>query len=92
MNIKGDITKIHIKTEIIQKIERDFIESYQGIQLLPGRSKLAVLIAYHFYKTLLRKIQKKPAQMIMASRIRISGARKTLLKGLFFAYPEPELS
>jgi phytoene synthase len=76
--VNGILTE-GIKTEIIQKIERDFIESYQGIQLLPGRSKLAVLIAYHFYKTLLRKIQKKPAQMIMASRIRISGARKTLL-------------
>jgi hypothetical protein len=47
--------------------------------MLPGRSKLAVVIAYYFYKTLLKKIQKKPAQMIMGSRIRISDARKVLL-------------
>jgi len=67
------------KAEIIQKIHHDFAESYQGIQFLPGRSKLAVAIAYYFYKTLLKKIQKKPAQLIMISRIRISNARKTLL-------------
>ena len=76
-----------IKTKIIQKIQRDFNEAYEGIQSLPGRSKLAVMIAYSFYKTLLRKIQKRPAQMIMASRIRISGARKTLLfLKVYFSY------
>jgi len=67
------------KANIIQKIHHDFEKSYRGIKLLPGRSKLAVAIAYNFYKTLLKKIQRKPPQMIMASRIRISGARKTLL-------------
>jgi phytoene/squalene synthetase len=67
------------KNEIIQKIYQDFAESYQGIKLLPGRSKLSVVIAYYFYKALLKKIQKRPAQMIMVSRIRISNARKILL-------------
>lgn len=67
------------KTEIIQKIHHDFAESYEGIKMLPGRSKLAVAIAYYFYKTLLKKIQKKSAQMIIVSRIRISDARKALL-------------
>jgi phytoene synthase len=81
--VNGILTK-EIKTEIIQKIEHDFNESYKGVQLLPGRSKLAVMIAYYFYKTLLKKIQKKPAQKIMASRIRISGTRKILL--FFRAY------
>lgn len=67
------------KNKIIEKINLDFEESYEGIKLLPGRSKLAVTIAYCFYKTLLKKIQKKPAEIIMVSRIRISGFRKILL-------------
>ncbi len=77
--LANSILTERIKNEIILKIKHDFNESYKGIQLLPGRSKLAVMIAYNFYKTLLKKIQKKPAENIMASRIRISGTRKILL-------------
>ena len=68
-----------VKDRIIKKINHDFADAYEGIKLLPGRSKLAVAIAYCFYKTLLKEIQKKPVEMIMVSRIRISGTRKTLL-------------
>ena len=68
-----------VKNRIIEKITHDFVESYEGMKLLPGRSKLAVAIAYYFYKTLLKKIQKKPAEFILVSRTRISGARKILL-------------
>lgn len=68
-----------VKNKIIEKINHDFGESYEGMKLLPGRSKLAVAVAYYFYKTLLKKIQNKPAEIILVSRIRISGARKILL-------------
>jgi phytoene/squalene synthetase len=67
------------KNRIIEKIQNDFTESYEGIRQLPGRSKLAVAVAYNFYKTLLNKIHKKPAAVIMTSRVRISGTRKILL-------------
>ena len=74
----GIFTK-EIKDKIIKKINRDFEESREGIRLLPGRSRLAVAVAYFFYKTLLKKIRNKPPEAIMASRIRISGFRKMLL-------------
>jgi phytoene/squalene synthetase len=68
-----------IKEKIITEISADFNASFMGLKDLPGRSKLAVAIAYCFYKTLLKKIQNKPAGTVMESRIRISGLRKSLL-------------
>jgi phytoene synthase len=68
-----------IKEKIITEISADFNASYMGLKALPGRSKLAVAIAYYFYKTLLKKIQNKPAETVMKSRIRISGLRKSSL-------------
>lgn len=68
-----------MKEKIITDIKNDFAESYKGIQLLPGRSRLAVTIAYYYYKTLLAKIQHKPAEQIMTMRVRISDFRKFLL-------------
>jgi len=65
-----------IKGIIIDEIDADFKASYEGIKALPGRSKLAVAIAYYFYKTLLKKIRNKPANIVMESRIRISGIKK----------------
>ncbi|MBN2213100.1 MAG: squalene/phytoene synthase family protein [Bacteroidales bacterium] len=76
--VNGNFTK-EIKDKIIKKIKLDFKESYEGIRLLPGRSRLAVAVAYFFYKTLLKKIQKTPAETIILSRIRITDARKILL-------------
>jgi 15-cis-phytoene synthase len=67
------------KKSLIEDIENDFMMAYQGIKRLPGRSKLAVLIAYYYYQGLLRKIQFTPATMILNSRIRISNARKIAL-------------
>jgi phytoene/squalene synthetase len=42
------------KLSVIKDIENDFKEAYKGIQRLPKQSKLAVLIAYYYYKILLR--------------------------------------
>jgi 15-cis-phytoene synthase len=67
------------KEKIIEDINTDFETSYTGIKELPGRSKLAVAIAYYFYKTLLIKIQNKSAEIVMKSRIRISSMRKYML-------------
>jgi len=76
-----------IKEIIIDEIDADFKASFKGIKELPGRSKLAVAIAYYFYNTLLKKIRNKPANVIMESRIRISGIKKfSLFIKAYLAY------
>ncbi|HEX2935424.1 MAG TPA: phytoene/squalene synthase family protein [Bacteroidales bacterium] len=71
-----------VKLLLIQDIENDFAVALRGIKMLPGRSKLAVLIAYYYYMNLLRKIKRTPAPSILKSRIRVSNAQKigTLIK------------
>ncbi|MFO7656055.1 MAG: phytoene/squalene synthase family protein [Bacteroidales bacterium] len=68
-----------IKNQLIADIQSDFEVAFTGIRHLPGRSKLAVLIAYYYYRSLLRKIQHTPARNVINSRIRISNIRKFLL-------------
>jgi len=67
------------KREIINDIENDFKMALSGIKKLPNKSKLAVLIAYYYYKNLLKKIRKTPAEKIIKSRIRISNFIKIIL-------------
>jgi 15-cis-phytoene synthase len=68
-----------IKISIISEIENDFNIAYKGIKELPGKSKLAVLIAYYYYQALLFKIKKAKAQKILETRIRISNRKKVIL-------------
>lgn len=68
-----------IKNEIIQDIENDFKIAYSGIVKLPKTSKKAVLTAYNYYKSLLKKIKHTPSQKILNKRIRISNLKKTLI-------------
>jgi 15-cis-phytoene synthase len=68
-----------IKHQLIENIKQDFQEAEEGIRRLPGRSKLAVLIAYTYYSHLLVKLSNTPAEEIMNKRIRLSGFRKILL-------------
>ncbi len=67
------------KMKVISDIENDFKTAYIGIKRLPQKSKLAVLIAYYYYKILLRKIKRTPANKIIETRIRISNSKKMLL-------------
>lgn len=69
----------NVKTLIIVDIENDFKSARKGISGLPGDAKLAVLIAFYYYKRLLNKIRHTPATKLMATRIRISGTRKMVL-------------
>lgn len=70
-----------VKDAIIQDIEIDFQAARKGIPKLPEDAKLAVLIAYFYYKRLLNKIRHTPSSKLMATRIRISGTRKMVLLG-----------
>lgn len=68
-----------VKREIVKEIEADFKQARAGLALLPGRSKLAVLVAYYYYLVLLQKIGRTRASKIIQVRIRISNFRKILL-------------
>ena len=76
-----------IKNEIVQDIENDFKIAYSGIVKLPKTSKKAVLTAYNYYKSLLKKIKNTPPEKILNKRIRISNIKKTLLtsKSIIFS-------
>ncbi len=70
-----------IKQELITDIEKDFKEARKGIIKLPGKSKLAVFIAFVYYRHLLIIIKKTPAKKILAKRIRVNGPKKLWLMG-----------
>ena len=69
------------KQTLIKNIEYDFDEAEKGIKELPGKSKLAVYIAFIYYKELLQKLKKTPASDIMQTRIRVEDSMKFLLLG-----------
>jgi len=67
------------KLVVIKDIENDFSSAFIGIKKLPKRSKLAVLIAYYYYLSLLKKIKNTQADRILESRISVSNFKKMLL-------------
>lgn len=77
----------NIKTVLVKDIENDFRTALPGIKILPGQSRLAVIVAYLYYRILLKKIADTPADTILNSRIRVSNARKFfLIIRAFFVY------
>ncbi len=75
------------KALLISNIENDFDEAFEGIKKLPGRARLAVLVAFVFYKQLLRKIKNTPASQVITSRVRVSDSQKLfLLSKAMFQY------
>jgi len=67
------------KNKIISDIEEDFKKAYSGIKQLPEDSRIAVFVAYLYYKSLLDKIKKAPAGQIQEIRIRISNVKKIMI-------------
>ncbi len=67
------------KKIIEDSIRKDFKEAQKGIAQLPGKSKLAVALAYYYYNSLFQKIVKTPANKVLQKRIRISNFRKYLI-------------
>lgn len=67
------------KREIIRDIENDFRLSVEGMKKLPHDSRLGVLIAFYYYKRLLKKIKGIPAERILEKRFRISDPVKIML-------------
>ncbi|HPE39637.1 MAG TPA: phytoene/squalene synthase family protein [Bacteroidales bacterium] len=77
--IVGAVFDNEIKKRIIEDIEKDFYEAKKGIKKLPRGSKLAVYIAFIYYKELLNKIKKSDAETILTTRIRVPNYYKLLL-------------
>ncbi len=67
------------KQQIENSIALDFKEAYLGIQQLPGKSKLAVALAYYYYKALFCKIKRTTPERILTARIRINNIIKYLI-------------
>ncbi|RCK77638.1 MAG: Phytoene synthase [Ignavibacteriae bacterium] len=62
------------KLIITADIESDFSFAYLGIKRLPKKAKLAVLLAYYYYQSLLKKIKKTETKKLLreALEFRIS--------------------
>ncbi len=67
------------KQKIEASIEADFAEALVGIKALPGRSKMAVALAYYYYKVLFNKIKRSSPERLLKERVRISNVTKCLL-------------
>ena len=93
-DLKADVEELHrsyfpefeidkfdevAKMKLIKEIEDEFNIALVGLRRLPGRSRLAVLTAYTYYRTLLNKIKNTNADEILQKRIRISNPRKLTL-------------
>ncbi len=75
---------LEVKNEIVKEIAEDFDEAFLGIRKLPDSSRLAVYVAYVYYKQLLKAIRRKNPEKIMQSRIRVNNNLKMWL--LFKSY------
>ena len=76
-----EITKFNNseKKRIEDDIAKDFENGLKGIKLLNKEAKKGVYLAYRYYMSLFRKIQKKDVKKILESRTRISNLQKILI-------------
>lgn len=64
------------KEQIEREIEEDFRIALEGIKKLPPSSKGGVYLAYVYFRSLFRKIQRLPPNRIFSERIRIHNGHK----------------
>lgn len=67
------------KELIIKDIDSDFFSSIAGMKKLPKSSRFGVLLAFKYYKVLLEKISRVPAEHLSNVRIRVSNTKKIIL-------------
>lgn len=68
-----------LKLKEVHEVESEFRDALYGIKKLPGRSKLAVMVAYYYYLGLLNKIKRTPSDQLISKRVRLSNLKKLLL-------------
>lgn len=76
-----DFTKFDNSTKKIieEDIDKDFRAAYPGLMQLPKDVKPGVYTAFIYYRELLKKIQKVPANQVMQMRIRVPDSEKFVL-------------
>lgn len=67
------------KKAIVMDIEADFKAASVGLAKLPGGAKPAVKVAFDYYKELLRRIDRTPADEMLKRRIRVPDGVKLVL-------------
>ncbi len=68
-----------VKREIEKDIEQNLAAAVSGIRQLPMKARFGVYVAYRYYNSLFRKIQRLPSSRVLAGRIRISNYMKLLI-------------
>ena len=68
-----------IKDSIIKDIQKDFSAGEKAAYKLPQSSQKAVLLSITYYRALLNKIAKTPAETLKSKRIRINNVQKSAL-------------
>ena len=67
------------KLAIEQDIQKDFDDAYTGILNLPIKARFGVYVAYKYYLSLFKKIQRLDPALILASRVRIPDYGKAFI-------------
>lgn len=70
---------LETKKEIEKDIQNDFDAGLRGIKKLPKKARLGVYLAYIYYISLFKKIQKTAPEKVLESRIRIPDSKKYFL-------------
>lgn len=75
-NIDMDVFDNQVKNQIELEIEQEFKEALIGIKKLPNSSKFGVYLAYKYYLSLFKKIQRKSSKEILNNRVRVPNSEK----------------
>ncbi len=75
-NIDMDVFDNQVKNQIELEIEQEFEEALIGIKKLPNSSKFGVYLAYKYYLSLFKKIQRKSSKEILNNRVRVPNSEK----------------
>jgi phytoene/squalene synthetase len=67
------------KQKIESDIQKDFDHAYNGIAQLPAKSRFGVYVAYKYYLSLFKKIQRSQLHHIKTKRIRIPNYGKLFI-------------
>lgn len=67
------------KKEIEESILQDFNDAYDGIKRLPMKARFGVYVAYRYYFSLFRKIQRMSPDHVVEQRIRIPNIVKMMI-------------
>jgi len=67
------------KRQIEEDITQDFLQAFEGIKQLPIKAKFGVYVAYKYYLSLFKKIQKTNPVHILERRIRIPNYGKVFI-------------